>query len=147
MRANGASPFFMGRLTRILHSWLPDQQRAGAGWSALWSANVFIFALSTALIYWLGERLFGAGDLTIGSVYLVFTYVELLRLPMDRIREQMEDLQKAGAGIDRVEDLFSVSTKVEDLGNRRLPAGPLSVSFDRVTFGYDDEDSGGGPRS
>ncbi len=145
VRANGASPFFMGRLTRILHSWLPDQQRAGAGWSALWSANVFIFALSTALIYWLGERLFGAGDLTIGSVYLVFTYVELLRLPMDRIREQMEDLQKAGAGIDRVEDLFSVSTKVEDLGSRRLPAGPLSVSFDRVTFGYDDEDSGGGP--
>jgi ATP-binding cassette, subfamily B, bacterial len=26
-----------------------------------------------------------------------------------------------------------------------LPAGPLSVSFDRVTFGYDDEDAGGGP--
>ncbi len=117
VRANGAAPFFMGRLIRILRSWLPDQLRAGAGWSALWSANVFIFAFSTALIYWMGERLFGAGDLTIGSVYLVFTYVELLRMPMERIRDQMEDLQKAGAGINRVEDLFSVSTKVEDLGS------------------------------
>ncbi len=100
VRANGAAPFFMRRLTQILRGWLPDQVRAGRGWSALWSANVFIFAFSTALIYWLGERLFGAGDLTIGSVYLVFTYVELLRLPMERIRDQMEDLQKAGAGID-----------------------------------------------
>ncbi len=121
VRANGAAPFFMGRLIRILRSWLPDQLRAGAGWSALWSANVFIFAFSTALIYWMGERLFGAGDLTIGSVYLVFTYVELLRMPMERIRDQMEDLQKAGAGINRVEDLFSVSTKVEDRGTHHLP--------------------------
>jgi ATP-binding cassette, subfamily B, bacterial len=145
VRANGAAPFFMSRLTQILRGWLPDQVRAGRGWSALWSANVFIFAFSTALIYWLGERLFGAGDLTIGSVYLVFTYVELLRLPMERIRDQMEDLQKAGAGITRVEELFSVSTKVIDSGTDHLPAGPLSVSFDRVTFGYDDEDAGGGP--
>jgi ATP-binding cassette subfamily B protein len=145
VRANGAAPFFMGRLTGILRSWLPDQVRAGAGWSALWSTNVFVFAFSTALVYWLGERLFGAGDLTIGSVYLVFTYVELLRVPMDRIRDQMEDLQKAGAGITRVEDLFAVTTKIADLGADHLPPGPLSVSFDRVTFGYDDEDAGGGP--
>ena len=89
--------------------------------------------------------MFGAGDLTIGSVYLVFTYVELLRLPMERIRDQMEDLQKAGAGITRAEELFSVSTKVIDSGTDHLPAGPLSVSFDRVTLATTTRTPGAAP--
>ena len=146
VRANGAAPFFMGRLTGILRSWLPDQVRAGAGWSALWSTNVFVFAFSTALVYWLGERLFGAGDLTIGSVYLVFTYVGAA--PCAHGQDPRPDGGPA-EGWRRDHDGWRTcspsSPRSRTSGADHLPAGPLSVSFDRVTFGYDDEDAGGGP--
>ena len=98
----------------------------------MWSTNVVVFALGMSLVYWLGSRFFGSGQLTIGSVYLVFAYVELLRMPMERIQDQMEDLQKAGAGIERVEELLGTQTKVPELALLDLPPGALSVELDRV---------------
>lgn len=138
IRSNGATGFFLRRFTEHLRAWLPDAVRGFMGWAVLWSTNIVVFAVGTALVFWLGSRLFGDGSLTIGSVYLVFTYTELLRQPLDRIRHQMEDLQKAGAGMSRVEDLLALSSRIESEGAAHLPSGPLSAEFDAVTFAYQD---------
>ena len=138
IRSNGATDFFVRRFTEHLRAWLPDAVLGFMGWAVLWSTNIIVFAVGTALVYWLGSRLFGDGTLTIGSVYLVFTYTELLRQPLDRIRHQMEDLQKAGAGMSRVEDLLALTSRLETHGGSFLPTGSLSVEFDGVTFAYQD---------
>ena len=138
IRSNGATGFFVRRFTEHLRAWLPDAVLGFMGWAVLWSTNIIVFAVGTALVYWLGSRLFGDGTLTIGSVYLVFTYTELLRQPLDRIRHQMEDLQKAGAGMSRVEDLLALTSRLETHGESFLPTGSLSVEFDGVTFAYRD---------
>ncbi len=138
IRSNGATGFFLRRFTEHLRNWLPDAVRGFMGWAVLWSTNIVVFSVGTALVFWLGSRLFGEGTLTIGSVYLVFTYTELLRQPLDRIRHQMEDLQKAGAGMSRVEDLLALTSRLEADGTTRLPRGPLMVEFDAVTFAYQD---------
>jgi len=52
----------------------------------------------------------------------------------------MEDLQKAGAGIARVEDLLALSSRLESDGDSPLHVGPLAVEFDAVTFAYQDGD-------
>jgi len=85
----------------------------------------------------------GDGRLTIGSVYLIFHYTEMIRHPMDQIREQMGDLQKAGAGIARVEDLFDQTSRLDTTGSLALPNGPLSVEFDGLEFSYQDDASNG----
>ncbi len=138
IRSNGATGFFLRRFTEHLRNWLPDAVRGFMGWAVLWSTNIVVFAVGTALVFWLGSRLFGDGTLTIGSVYLVFTYTELLRQPLDRIRHQMEDLQKAGAGMSRVEDLLALRSRLETEGAAGLPRGPLPVEFEGVTFAYQD---------
>ncbi len=103
------------------------------GWAHLWSTNIVLFSALTSLVYWLGSRFFGNGVLTIGSVYLVFSYSELMRQPMDRIRTQMQDLQKAAAALTRVESLLA-PLKLSSDGVHELPDGALSVTFDGVTF-------------
>jgi len=72
-------------------------------------------------------------------VYLIFAYTEMMRHPMEQIRTQMEDFQKAGAGIARVEALFELTSVLDTSGTIRLPGGPLSVDLDGVTFAYEDE--------
>jgi ATP-binding cassette subfamily B protein len=140
IRSNGATDFFLRRFIEHLRAWLPDKVRGFMGWAVLWSTNIVVFAVGTALVYYLGSRLFGDGTLTIGSVYLVFTYVELLRQPLDRIRHQMEDLQKAGAGMTRVEELFALDSRLPREGEAQLPERSLAVEFDSVTFAYQDGD-------
>ena len=92
-------------------------------------------------MFWLGSLFFGRGELTIGSVYLIFHYTEMTRHPMEQIRSQMEDFQKAGAGIARVEELFARTSALPPGGTAALPDGPLAIDLDGVDFSY--RDNGG----
>jgi ATP-binding cassette, subfamily B, bacterial len=143
IRANGGSRYMIRRFTEILRIWLPQQVRGRMGFALLWGTNITNYVVGSALVFWLGSLLFGNGTLTLGSVYLIWYYVSMTRDPMDEIRTQMEDFQKAGAGIVRVQELFATETRLTWSGDRTLPAGPLSVSLDHVRFSYADEGDDG----
>ncbi len=138
VRANGADGFMLHRFTGYLRRWLPFELRGRWAWSMLWGTNILLFSGVTILVFWLGDRFLGDGTITLGSVYLVFHYAGMLHTPLERIRGQMEDFQKAGAGIERVRRLFGIETALTDSGGVKLPAGPLRVEFDSVEFSYDD---------
>ena len=138
--ANGAAPYMEERFNTILRRWLPQTIRGWMGWAWMWSTTIVLYGLSTSIVFILGSWLFGIGTLTVGSVYLVFHYVEMTRHPMEQIRAQMEDLQKAGAAIARVDELMETSTKLRAEGDQSIKGGALRVEFDSVTFSYADED-------
>lgn len=98
-----------------------------------------LYFLSLMIGFVLGAWLFGIGTLTLGSVYLVFQYIGMAHRPVEEIREQLVDLQKAGASIERVEDLFATETRLAQREDHTLPEGSLRLTFDHVTFSYDDE--------
>lgn len=135
--ANGAADFMLGRLAALLRRWLPETIRGWSGWALLWSAGVILYVTSLVLTFVFGWRLFGIGALGVGSVYLLLQYVQMMHHPIEEMREQLVDLQKAGASIDRVAALLATEPDLRVAGNRRLPDGPLAVEFDAVTFSYD----------
>lgn len=138
--ANGAAPYMEERFNGILRRWLPQTIRGWMGWAWMWSTTIVLYGLSTSIVFVLGSWLFGIGTLTVGSVYLIFHYVEMTRHPMEQIRAQMEDLQKAGAAIARVDELTETSTKLRAEGDQDINGGALRVEFDDVTFSYADEE-------
>lgn len=143
--ANGAAGYMQERFADMLRRWLPLEVRGWMGFAMLWSTSLVLYGLSTTIVFVAGAWLFGIGTITIGSVYLVFHYTEMTRRPIDQIRTQLEDLQKAGAAISRIEELFATETRLRPAGNRPIPDGPLSVALDRVSFAYEDSDAPGDP--
>ena len=145
IRANGAAGFMQERFAGMLRRWLPLEVRAWMGFALLWSTGLVLYGLSTTIVFVAGAWLFGIGTVTIGALYLIFHYTEMTRRPVEQIRTQLEDLQKAGAAIARIEDLFATENRLRPAGDRRLPEEPLSVEFDRVSFAYHDSDEPGEP--
>jgi ATP-binding cassette subfamily B protein len=143
IRANGAVPYMIHRFTGIHREWLPLEVRGRFGFALMWGTSIAMYVFGLALVFWIGSILAGDGVITIGSVYLVFHYTDMLRQPVEQIRTQMEDLQKAGAGISRVEELFDATTRLPEHGTRDLPAGPLGIDIDGVGFTYEDDQSDG----
>lgn len=143
IRANGAVPYMIHRFTRIHREWLPLEVRGRFGFALMWGTSIAVYVFGLAIVFWLASVLVGRDAVTIGSVYLIFHYTDMLRHPVEQIRTQMEDLQKAGAGISRVEELFAATTRLAETGERRLPAGPLGVGIETVSFGYEDDTSDG----
>lgn len=140
VRANGATGYVMQRFYALLRGWLPVEIRAGLAGYTMWISTIVVFAIGNAIAFGLSAYLYRAGAITIGSVYLIFFYTELLRRPIEQLRTQMQDLQKAGASIGRVEALFNTRSKLADGAGNPLPSGALSVAFDDVSFGYDEAD-------
>lgn len=136
--ANGATRYMSERFNELHRRWMPQTVRAWMGWAMMWSTNIVLYGLSITLVFILGSWLFSIGTLTIGAVFLVFHYTEMTRYPMDQIRNQLEDLQKASAAIDRVAELLATTTQLKPEGDTPVPDGALEVSFDHVEFAYND---------
>ncbi|MGO4547333.1 ABC transporter ATP-binding protein [Paenibacillus sp. 2TAB23] len=137
-RANGATGFVMNRFYSLLRRMLPLRRKAFLGFSAMWITTIIVFALGNAMAFAISASLWKAGAISIGTVYLIFYYTELLAKPIEKIRTQIEDLQKADASLLRIRELFDTAPKIADGPGARLPDGPLSVELNEVTFGYDE---------
>jgi ABC-type multidrug transport system fused ATPase/permease subunit len=137
IRANGAVAYVMRRFFEFVRRLFPVRLRSGVAGYAMWMANVALFTGGYAIAFGVGATLWRASAITLGTVYLVFHYTELLRGPVSEMREQITDLQRAEAGIRRIQTMLATSSKLEDHGREVLPRGALPVSFERVTFSYE----------
>ncbi len=140
IRSSGAIEYTMNRLHERSRSLLSKERRASIIGSTSGSVTSVVFTVGTAIALGLGVTLFQAGAITLGTVYLIFSYTESLRRPIDQITRQLQDLQQAGASINRVGDLLAVKSTILDGNGPDLPTGPLSMEFDRVSFGYNAEE-------
>src|SRR5205085_6780385 len=82
---------------------------------------------------------FRDGTLTIGTVYLIFQYTEMLRRPTEQIRNEVQELQQADASTGRIEALLRMAPHLADGPGVALPPGPLAVELDGVSFGYEQD--------
>ncbi len=137
VRANGAVGHVMHRFYAFVQKMFPVRLRSSLGGYSMWMANVGLFAFGHAVAFGVGASLWRASLITIGTVYLVFHYTELLRGPISEIRTQITDLQRAEAGIRRIRALLETASRLPNEGTSRLHTGPLGVSFHDVSFAYE----------
>src|SRR6266545_1984785 len=138
LRANGATAFALRRLAEQQRTLLHTTQRAVLRGSTPYSATTILLSVGTAIGLLLGAYLYHAGTLTIGSVYLIFAYTELLRRPLEEIGRQVQQLQQASASVARIGELLAVRSRITDGSGQQLPSGALPIAFEGVTFRYQD---------
>ncbi len=138
IRANGGGAHAMRGLYRVMRQVYRKGRRVWQVDGIMWSIIISLFTAATVLALGLGAYLFNMGQITLGTVYLFFQYTEMLRNPVEQITDQFREFQRASAGIRRVRQLHDTPVVIQDGPGVTLPAGPLSVEFDRVSFGYSD---------
>ena len=137
MRGNGATGYIMQRFYQLLRPLLRSNRRTRMATSFSSATTLTIFVLGSALMMGLGAYLWSIRAITLGTVYLFWSYTDLLSQPIQQIRNQLQDLQQAEACIQRIEQLFSTQSAIQESEQSiEPPSGPLSVAFHNVTFGY-----------
>ncbi|MDQ3044039.1 MAG: ABC transporter ATP-binding protein/permease [Actinomycetota bacterium] len=136
IRSSGAGAFVLRRCAEVMRSWLAATVKAQMRGYAMIASSQGLFALGTAAALALSAMLFKDGTLTIGTVYLIFRYTEMLRQPTEQIRNEVQNLQQADASMGRVEALLGTTSRLTDGPANALPPGPLAVELDGVSFGY-----------
>jgi ATP-binding cassette subfamily B protein len=135
IRSSGAVPYVINRFYLRMRDILTKSRRAWLRGMLMWATTAGLLATGNALAFGMGAYLLRHGLITLGTVYLFFHYTEMLRRPLEQITRQMQELQRASAGISRVGDLLALESATRD-GAGRMPSGPLAVDAERVSFGY-----------
>lgn len=139
IRANGATGYVMQRFHAFLQRWLPLRTKANLAGYSMWMTNVGVFAVGTMVAFGIGAYLWQQGAITLGTVYLIYYYTELLRDPISQLRFQLTELQQAEAGIKRIETLLQTESRLTEQNSGIMTPGALAVELNEVNFSYADE--------
>ena len=154
IRANGAVAYTMQRFYSLLRTVFHKSLLENWTFSIPFAVLTLLAAVGTAGVLALSAALYGRNVMTIGTVYLVFHYTALLRTPINAITRQIEDLQRAGGSIVRLQELQGIASSLKEEGVQdragqigaedrhdastphRVTRRALAVTFEHVTFGY-----------
>jgi ABC-type multidrug transport system fused ATPase/permease subunit len=136
IRSCGAVEYTVCGLYKLMYAILGHWRVAMKKFLVVRSVGGIMLVLGTAMAYLAGYHLFLGGVITLGTVYLIFHYTNLLAQPIREITQQVESLQTIGASTERLADLRRVESKIQDGPGAHFPGGPLSLAFDGVSFAY-----------
>jgi ATP-binding cassette subfamily B protein len=137
IRSSGAEKHVMAGLAWHHRAWLAARRQAIYAGTVLWSMTIVIFAVGNAVSFGIGAYLWSLGVITLGTVYLLFHYTDMLRRPIEQLRRELEEMQRAVASVGRVTELLRTQTRLPDGRGVRIPEGALAVELDRVSFAYE----------
>lgn len=145
IRSSGAESYVFHRLYPRLKRRIQTTVIARIVGALQWTVPNLLFNVWNAMALVYVAWLYRQGNATIGTCFLIMNYVGISFRPLRMISQQMEDFQKASAGIIRVGDLMAErSALVTPSDGVRLPPGPLAATFEGVSFSYRDTVGSGG---
>lgn len=139
LRANGGGDYAMQSFTRVARDFFYKGRRAWMKRSSIWMLSYGMFTVGDLITLGAAIYLYQQGSITLGTAYLFFQYMLMLEAPIEQITQQMQELQKAGAGIGRIDELFAMRSDLPRGEDLALPKGALPLSFERLGFAYGDK--------
>ena len=154
IRSNGGEAHSMNLLYGHAGQRLRTERRAGLRNVRLWASTGGLHVLGHLIGLSGGYLLYSSGAMTVGTVFMVIWYTDILFRPLEQLTRQMEDFQRASASIGRINHLRQTPATIEatsradegkalvreDIGAAATGSGALAVAFDEVTFGYNPEE-------
>ena len=139
IRANGGGEHAMNRFIASMRTYYKDTRRAWLMRSVIWLSSFGLFLIGDVVTLGISIYLVMQEVISLGTAYLVFQYMLMLRAPIEQISRQLQELQKAAASIGRVGALFETKNALSAPRGLRLPEGAQTVAFENVSFSYDDK--------
>jgi len=136
LKALGGLVPALRRMTALVAVQVERAKRAFSLGALVWPAVNVAMGIGTGLMLAWGGALALRGEMTIGTVYLLFSYLNLMFWPFEDLAHQMEELQKAGGNLVRIQRLFAHRSSLADGARGGFPARPVGVAFDQVSFRY-----------
>lgn len=97
----------------------------------------FIVSLGLALVFWQSSSMIVKGTITSGNFTSFVAALLMLYTPVKSMGDNYVDIKQAFLSIDRIFEIFSLKTAIEDKkDSRTLPGVKKDIRFEKVWFSY-----------
>lgn len=138
IRANGGGRASMASFVPVVTDFFNRTRVAWRKRAQFWVASNTAFWSGDIIALVLGVVLVTSDTITVGTAFLLLQYTQLVRVPIEQVSQEFQELQKAAGGILRIDAIRRLRSAITT-GDRDLPQGALSVRFQGVSFSYDDK--------
>ncbi|MCM3781806.1 ABC transporter ATP-binding protein/permease [Neobacillus mesonae] len=139
VQANGHVPYVMNRFHRLMRAVFLKGRKAWMLRVIPWNTTVILFALAVTAVLLLGVHYYLTGAISLGTLYLIYQYTQMLNEPIEILGDQIQEFQKAKSGMLRSRELLSLRSEIKDGQVEKLPEGALGLEFDHVYFRYNED--------
>lgn len=135
IRTNAAEKYSLHSLNVAMKERFKESFPAGMMYSKLWSASTALDAVSTVATLGIAVVLFSKGRITLGTVYLIYTYSELIYNPLQDFRNNLSSMQEAKAGLIRVKEMLDIESSIAE-GTYEMDHRDITLTVKNLSFGY-----------
>ena len=140
VKAFAREPYEMAKFDQENDGWFNLRYKLIKTWANNWPFFTFTLAVSVFILLWFGGPLVLSGELTVGTLFAVISYVLMLNGPVQRLGFLVNLAATAGASAQRVFEIVDAPNEISDRpGARVLDVVQGEVAFEQVSFGYRDE--------
>ncbi|MFC3769099.1 ABC transporter ATP-binding protein [Paenibacillus sp. GCM10012303] len=136
VQTSGSVPYVMRRFHLAMRNVFVRGRKAWMLRVVPWNVTVSLFAVAVTAVLLMGVHLYITGQVTLGALFLIFQYTQMLNDPIEQLGNQMQEFQKAKSGMRRSREILSMESEIRGGTEDSLPEGPLAVEFSHVNFSY-----------
>lgn len=137
VKAFAREPFELNKFDQENDTWFKRRYTVIRTWAKNWPMFTFLVACSIFLLLWFGGPVALQGDITVGSLFALISYVLMLGAPVQRLGFLVNLAATAGASAKRVFEIIDTPNELEEKPDA-IQLGRLkgSVTFQHVDFAY-----------
>lgn len=139
VQANGNVQYVMNRFHRLMRAVFLKGRKAWMLRVVPWNTTVILFTLAVTAVLLLGVRYYLIGEISLGTLFLIYQYTQMLNDPIEMLGDQVQEFQKAKSGMLRSKELLSNRSEIVDGKQEELPEGALGLEFEDVNFSYSED--------
>lgn len=138
IRSSGAVDYVLNKLyklqTIILQRW---RKTSTMNLFCINTTSGILLTAGYGLTFILSYTFYREGILSLGTVFLIVQYTNLISRPIRDLSQQIENMQNIGATVERMSELLGQHSRIIDGNdNYDLQDGPLALAFNGVSFEY-----------
>jgi ABC-type multidrug transport system fused ATPase/permease subunit len=137
IKANGGGRFVLTGFTQAMDRLTDSFRRARTRGNRIFVITGALVAVGQGVVLAIGAVLVLSGEVSLGTLFATYFYLQLLKYPIDVLSKQLQHLQRATASVERLHEL-TLAVSDRPSGTATLPDRAVAVTFDGVTFSYHD---------
>ncbi len=136
IKANGSADYVYKNYQKTLMGWLPIRVKAGLTGGAFFMISLFLQLTSFAITFFIGTILWQNNIVTVGTIYMFYTYTNFLLRPIQAILRQMQEIQSVSVSIERILGLLNRESKIVEAKHCKPLEDKPNLILKDVSFGY-----------
>jgi ATP-binding cassette, subfamily B, multidrug efflux pump len=137
VKAFAREPHELAKFDHENNEWFDRRYVLIKTWADNWPLFTFLVAASIFLLLWFGGPVALAGDITVGTLFALISYVLMLGGPVQRLGFLVNLAATAGASANRVFDIIDIPSEIEEQEDAIwLDRMAGAVTFQEVDFAY-----------